>query len=201
MMGLCRSPMTGFLPDKHIHDDAVDREYYKGLVPLIVYKDPFKWIDSLCRQSYGLASNDDIAMRDGDTPIEITYNTDNDLCDRDWKITVSLEQICWLYNNYNEYWINKIEAFDGRFVNYKKLIEDPERTIRELSKIYGMKLKYPANCILQPKDWKVHNSRKFDNVLLKTYMDDQWYEYLTDIHIRTINNNIDWKVYDKIISI
>jgi len=73
---------------------------YNNSINLFMYKDPHKWIDSLTRASYNLCSMNDFKPELGHTIVEIVWDIADDKFKSRKKIKVSLEKLCWHYNEY-----------------------------------------------------------------------------------------------------
>lgn len=95
---------------KHCLHDAWFNKIPEDVVPIIIFKKPHQWIDSLVRQSYDMELFYDIAYEPNHTLITLKY------CHPKWEehdayVECSVEKLCLFYNKYFNYWFEKNSTF------------------------------------------------------------------------------------------
>ena len=173
---------------KHCLHDTWYNKIPNNVIPIIIFKKPHQWIDSLVRQSYDLELYYDVAYEEDHTPILLKY------CNPKWEefntsITCSVEKLCLFYNCYFNYWLNKNPTFiyhgDIAF-NYNYYLANFET-------------KY--NLIRKHKDFigpgEVDGSRPFDNVVKNYYLNDKT-DNLTSTQLSVIDSLIDKSIIKKL---
>lgn len=127
---------AGPVPDGYLYKHAHYPHQLAKMAPadiVVTYKTLPKWIDSLCRNSFDLIDEYDLAFRRGDTPIEIVYKEENHPEHEPIYVGVSLERLIDLYHEHWDVWHGR-----AMIVSHKKMAIDPEAGIATIGKKFGV---------------------------------------------------------------
>lgn len=171
---------------KHcLHDDWYNKMPWE-IVPVIVYKSPLKWIDSLTRRSFDLALFYDVHYEKGHTEIYLPFE-DPDNEGYIANVKCSIEKLCLLYNRYFKYWSDK----NVEMVHHKTLVFEIDEYLNYLQNKY--KLQKTNKQFVMLKKNEVSGSREF-NSLVKKYYESDIVENLNNAQIKVIKSSIDVKI-------
>lgn len=167
---------------KHCLHDSWFNKMPADVKPIIVYKSPIKWIDSLVRQSYDLEKYYDVSFQNGHTKVELVF------CDPEDEsiktiVACSIEKLCNLYNRYFEYWLSK----EVNFISHKKIAFETEKYLLQIETKYKLLRKNKDFMFL--KEDEVDGSRPFSTAVQKYYLSDD-VDNLTSLQINSIQKNI-----------
>jgi hypothetical protein len=168
---------------KHCLHDSWYNKMPNDVVPVIIYKDPFKWIDSLYRKSYDLELFYDVHYETGHTEIYLPFE-DPDNEGYIAEVRCSVQKLCRLYNRYFTYWSNK----NVEMVSHKKIICETENCLSYFQNKYSLQ-RINENFTMLEID-EVDGSRPFTQQV-KLYYDTNEIENLNDVQIKTIKSTID----------
>jgi len=171
---------------KHCLHDSWYNKMPNDVVPVIIYKDPFKWIDSLCRKSYDLELFYDVHYETGHTEIYLPFE-DPDNEGYIAEVRCSVEKLCKLYNRYFTYWSNK----NVEMISHKKIICETENCLFYFQNKYSLQ-RINENFTMLEVD-EVDGSRPFTQQV-KLYYGTNEIENLNDVQIKTIKSTIDVKL-------
>lgn len=185
---------TGWFPNKHAPEEKQLYHYSDDLTLIMIYKNPYKWVDSLVRQSYDLVTEYEVSYETGHTPIYITYdNPDNEFINKP-KVKVSLEKLCNLYNTFFRFWDTRIQQYDHDVIYHGELIKNPKDYIKHIANKFN--LSYKTKEHLEPE--RVTGSRCFTNDIRQFYFDEFKTDNLTQDQIECITRNISDDVLSKL---
>jgi hypothetical protein len=176
-------------PYKHTQFKA-DMSFYEGIHVVLTYKNPWKWVDSICRQSYDLCQVYDVCLNQDETPIKIKATFPHNVAGY---VDVGIEQLCDHYNRWMKFW--KDEHTNWPFLSMRHDIWafDNEFFIATVAKKFRLKAR-PV--LIKPVQAFVSNSVDFTEKDLNTYLDLDYYEFLKSEHIDIIAERIDWDTYE-----
>lgn len=185
---------TGHIPNKHAPVEKQLYHYHDDLTIVMVYKNPYKWVDSLVRQSYDLVTEYEVSYETNHTPIYIAYdNPANEFINRP-KVKVSLEKLCSLYNTFFDFWETRIHNYEHDVIYHGELIKNPKAYIDHITNKFNLNRKTKEH--LEPIE--VDGSRCFTNDIRQFYFDEFKTENLTQEQIDCITRNISDDVLSKL---
>ena len=169
-------------PNKHAVCENQLYHYTPNLHLVLTYKNPYKWVDSLVRQSYDLVTEYELGYENGHTPLYITY--DDNLLEfiNKPKVKVSLEKVCNLYNKFFTFWHTKIHEYNHDIVYHNDLIQNPSAYINHIS--HKFQIPHKTKKHLEPDE--VDGSRCFDSSVRDYYLDEFKTENLSDEQLDVI---------------
>jgi len=118
----------------------------KSLFPILIYKHPYTWLDSVHRKKVDL-----VTKNPGVRGMEV-------------------ENLCYLYNDFYKWWGREAKYY----INYEDLIEDKALTricIERISAMAGIKLTTPFHKTIIPRE--VLQSQRFGKAARRKYMNVQ----------------------------
>ena len=170
------------VPNKHAAYEKQLHHYSPNLHLVFTYKNPYKWVDSLVRQSYDLVTEYELGYEVGHTPLYITYDDPLEHFTIKPKVKVSLEKVCNLYNTFFTFWHNRIHEYKHDIVYHNDLIQNPSAYINHISRKFD--ISYRTEKHLEPAE--VDGSRRFDNSVRDYYLDEFKTENLSDEQLDVI---------------
>lgn len=176
---------------KHCLHDSWYNKIPSDVKPIIVYKSPIKWIDSLVRQSYDLEKYYNISYEEGHTSIDLVF------CDPDDEsiktvVRCSIEKLCNLYNRYFEFWLNK----KVDFISHNIITFYTDIHLYKIEKKYKLIRKNKNFILLGECD--VDGSRPFTNNVKQYYQHDSLSDNLNSIQLASIQKNISKCILSKL---
>ena len=172
---------TKSIMNKHAANDHEARYIEPDVGLVFISKTPIKWIDSMCRNSWNFIDYYDVGYRRGDTPVTIRYNVYLDKPHDDLLIPVSLERMCYFYNDYHQYWTDRLglEKFRESHVPHGLLIRSPLDWVAEVADQKNVPFK-PGEFV-NPTD--IPKSPPFD---MAKYLDEDYVEFLSPEQVKII---------------
>lgn len=174
-----------YVAQKILYKHCLHEKWYNKIPndvePVIIFKNPYQWIDSLVRQSYDLELYYNISYEQYHTPITLKY------CNPQFEnhfafVECSVEKLCSLYNEYFNFWFTK----NVTFVSHLDVALNQNKYLKLFEQKYNLKRinkKFVGPGI-------VDGSRPFD-INVQQYYIDRKIDNLTSEQIDCITSSID----------
>ncbi len=195
-----RKPFKDEPPYKHVQYAGDLHLFYPGIHIIMTYKNPYKWIDSICRKSLDLVETYHITYEKGETPVTTWYEPELVLArTKPIQVTVGLEQLIKHYNRWMAFWREEYINWPFVAMSYHDWAFDPRIIVDKVSKTFNIA---KSSTFVVPKQKDISNSQDFTlDKFKQRYMNDDYYDLLTPEHLDIIKNNINWDNYEWLTSI
>lgn len=138
---------------------------------IFLFKNPYHWINSIIKQSWDMPFYYDLEPTDACYRIDINIGYPREkIQDISFRKThnISLQKLVKCYNNYFYYWTNNVEQFKKSyiFIQYEKILENPEKFLEYLCHKNGLKKKsifVNADSVEYSRDWKSNRKSVYLN--------------------------------------
>ena len=159
-----------------------------------MYKSPYKWIDSLVRNSHNFIHLADISFERNHTPLKIISDIPDDTFKNRKQHIVSLEKLCLHYNSYFYFWFEWVKQLEHHhFIKYEDLLFKTENILKHICEKNDFEL-------INNEFYfdRVTNSKKFTNSHKEYYNKSNVFMNLNANHLKVINKVIDKKILERL---
>jgi hypothetical protein len=157
-----------------LQDDVMEKYNISGI--LLVIKNPYSWIESICNRNSG--------------DLILSYNYLYQLTNTDFELTTfNIKNLIQLYKDFYTTWLSK----DVFLLRYEDLLISKECVINEFIDKYNLKLRN----VIQDYENPIPESLQFDEKIIEKYKNVEL-SFLKEDDISTINEVLGISFFNKI---